>query len=410
MRFHVLGLSPLGVLIAYHLRASSRSVTLVHKSYRNAWASHNRSRGEISVETGGVIQRCGGFQSEVLEKGEISGVGIAFNPNLTRDQTPNYVPLAEDIHTCPIESLVVTSKPTHTLNALSNMLPRLNASSTVVLLQDGMGIFEELVQKVFRNPETRPNFILASNSNGAWFKGTLHVVHAALGAIDFGIIPDPRRRDFEASLADESKPKYERQLNLDDIMRPGNPSYNRYRSLRETVAALSSIDALGSKWRPMADVQIAMRKKLVISALVDPLTALLGCRNGALFRDRGSEGILRNVCKEASEVFRAQLEYETRSYLDSLAPNTDRNQVPLVRMPPELEAENLMDEVRRISRRQGNISSTLTDIKHGRKTEIQYLNGYLVDLGKKYGVPTPVNATLCDMIHMRSAVPLDQRL
>lgn len=410
MRFHVLGLSPLGLLIAYHLRAASRSVTLVHKTYRKAWVSHSRSKGELYMETRGVVQSCGGFQCEVVEKGEISGVGITFNPNLTRGQARNYVPPVEDIHTRPIDSLIVTTRPTETVDALSNLLPRLNASSTVVLFQDGMGIFEEIMQHVFRNPETRPNFILASNTNQAWFKDNYHVVHTAHGTVDFGIVPDPRKRDFEASLVEESKPSHERQLDLDDIAQLGNPSHVQYRSLRETVAALSSLDTLGTKWCPMADVQVAMRKKLVINAAVNPLTAILGCRNGALFRDSGSKSILRNICKEASDVFRAQLEHETESYLDSLAPNTDKSQVPLDRMPPELEAESLMDEVIRTSKRQGNVSSTLSDIRHGRRTEIQYLNGYLVVLGKKYGVPTPVNATLCHLVRMRSAVPLDQRL
>ncbi|KAG6334537.1 hypothetical protein ID866_4553 [Astraeus odoratus] len=411
MRFYVLGLNPIGTLIAYHLRTalpSTHSVTLFHKSYRSARIAYSRSDGALAVETRGVVQKCDGFQSEVLEKGEISGVGVTFNPNLSNEQTPNYVPPAEDIHTDTIESLFVTTKPMFTTNVLSKLVSRLNAKSTIVLLQNGMGILEELVQKVFRNPETRPNFILACNSNGAWLKHTCRVVHSAHGALEFAVVPDPRKRDFEASLMEESKPKYERRLNLDDITQPGDPLYEQYRSLRGTVAVLNSLDALGAKWCPMADVQVAMRKKLVVHAVVNPLTALLGCRNSSLFHDRGSQNILRSVCEEASAVFRAQLEDETECWLRSLGPNVDKSQIPLGRMPPDLEAERLMEEVTRAVCRQGNVSSTLSDITHGRPTEIQYMNGYLVALGKRLGVPTPVNATLCDVIRMRSALPLDQ--
>ena len=408
MRFHVLGLGPLGVLIAYHLRAASRPVTLVYKTYKQARTSHTRGKGAVCVEARGVLQRCSGFEYEVVHKIDESGVGVVYSPNLTRKQMRSYVAPTEDIHTRPIDSLIVTTRPNYTAMALSHLLPRLNASSTIVLLQDGMGILEELVQNVFRNPGTRPNFILASNTNQAWFKDSLHVVHTKHGAIDFGVVSDHRTRDFEASLADESKPTHERQLNLDDITRPGDASHEQYRTLRETVAALSSLEALGARWCSMADAQVAVRRKLVVDAVVNPLTAILGCRNGALFRDWGSKNIMRNVCKEASDVFRAQLEHETGSYLASLPPNMDKSQVPLDRMPPQLEAENLVNEVRRVAVRQGNISSTLADIRHGRRTEIQYLNGYLVALGEKYGVPTPVNATLWHMIRMRSAVPIDQ--
>ena len=39
-------------------------------------------------------------------------------------------------------------------------------------------------------------------------------------------------------------------------------------------------------------------------------------------------------------------------------------------------------------------ASMLKDIEAKRKTEIDYINGPIVTLGKKYGIPTPVNKTL----------------
>lgn len=41
-----------------------------------------------------------------------------------------------------------------------------------------------------------------------------------------------------------------------------------------------------------------------------------------------------------------------------------------------------------------NRSSMLVDILQKRKTEIDYINGAVVNLGKKYNIPTPVNSTL----------------
>lgn len=40
-----------------------------------------------------------------------------------------------------------------------------------------------------------------------------------------------------------------------------------------------------------------------------------------------------------------------------------------------------------------HLSSTLQDIRAGRRTEIDALNGIIADLGKRYGIPTPVNQT-----------------
>ena len=41
-----------------------------------------------------------------------------------------------------------------------------------------------------------------------------------------------------------------------------------------------------------------------------------------------------------------------------------------------------------------NHSSMLQDIMHGRKTEIEAINGAVVREGRRLGVPTPVNRTL----------------
>ncbi len=46
----------------------------------------------------------------------------------------------------------------------------------------------------------------------------------------------------------------------------------------------------------------------------------------------------------------------------------------------------------------GHRSSMLQDIAHGRKTEIDYLNGAVVRAGEALGIPTPVNACVTDMV------------
>lgn len=43
-------------------------------------------------------------------------------------------------------------------------------------------------------------------------------------------------------------------------------------------------------------------------------------------------------------------------------------------------------------------SSTLQSLQRGRKTEVDFLNGYVCEMATKVGVPTPVNAALTQMI------------
>jgi 2-dehydropantoate 2-reductase len=46
-----------------------------------------------------------------------------------------------------------------------------------------------------------------------------------------------------------------------------------------------------------------------------------------------------------------------------------------------------------------NKSSLLVDVLKGRRTEIDYLNGYVVSRGREAGIPTPINSAMVDLIH-----------
>jgi 2-dehydropantoate 2-reductase len=43
-------------------------------------------------------------------------------------------------------------------------------------------------------------------------------------------------------------------------------------------------------------------------------------------------------------------------------------------------------------------SSMLQDLERGRKTEIDFLNGYIVKKGREVGIPTPVNEAIVEMV------------
>jgi len=43
-------------------------------------------------------------------------------------------------------------------------------------------------------------------------------------------------------------------------------------------------------------------------------------------------------------------------------------------------------------------SSSLQSLERGRKTEIDYLNGYICARGRKHGVPTPINDAVVKMV------------
>ena len=48
-------------------------------------------------------------------------------------------------------------------------------------------------------------------------------------------------------------------------------------------------------------------------------------------------------------------------------------------------------------------SSMLQDIRNGRETEIDFMNGQVVRLGERQGVDTPTNRMLVDLIRFKTA-------
>ena len=51
------------------------------------------------------------------------------------------------------------------------------------------------------------------------------------------------------------------------------------------------------------------------------------------------------------------------------------------------------------------ISSTAQDVRRGRRTEIDALNGYVAERGASLGVPAPINRTLHALVKLREEAP-----
>ena len=46
------------------------------------------------------------------------------------------------------------------------------------------------------------------------------------------------------------------------------------------------------------------------------------------------------------------------------------------------------------------VSSTAQDLSRGKKTEIDFLNGYIVELGRRHGIATPYNESVHALVKM----------
>lgn len=417
MRFHCIGVGSIGSLFAFHLRnanpAPETAISLIIKRRGFGRQLTAESSTVITVEDGGIRQSIGGFDVEVVDETAellhdflISPKGTIRLPvsSAAQKRIPRPTPLSKHLantpgfNTSPIESLIVTTKTTSTLDAITKLQSRLSPSSTIVLLQNGMGVYDTLVSSLFKNPKTRPNFVLGTTDHGAWSKGPLDVVHAGHGSIHFSIIPDPLgRRDFEKSMRPYSNKAG--WPSSQDILTPTENAFaddppDKFVSLAETMRVLGQCSSLETHWVPIADMHRRLLHKLVINSCINPLTALLGCRNGHLFGNPPAHQIIRSVCAEAAAILSAHAQEERETARNG-------NRVP---NPPTAKA--LETQVIRVARvTAANMSSMLQDVQRRRPTEIDFINGYMSRLGAKYGVPTPSNDMLLHLIKLKATVP-----
>jgi 2-dehydropantoate 2-reductase len=394
MRIHILGLGSIGSLVAHHLRTAlpkQHDVVLIHKNIEYAFAA--KQHGGLTIERDGVQARSSGFHVEDIQSKK------QYHISQSSSQQPT------NVHDRKIHSLIVTTKANHTIEALKRVRSRLAPHCTIVLLQNGMGMHENISENLFRNPLSRPHFILSSNTHGVTPKRRYHFVHAGWGELQFGIVPDSRGRNYENGFSGDNLFGADRAARLADIADPAQPDFPIYQSLRNTMAALLLLTPLRPSWVPYDQVVTAMRRKLVVNSIINPLSAIMNCKNGDLFKCESSMQLMRRMCIETSRIFAAQdaekkQDEENEEEFDIL------DSAALQRST--LTADSLEKECLRVANvTSQNYSSMLNDVYKGKDTEINHLNGYLLNEARKYGVHCPTTLTVTQMLNMRRAIPLD---
>jgi 2-dehydropantoate 2-reductase len=136
--------------------------------------------------------------------------------------------------------------------------------------------------------------------------------------------------------------------------------------IRKTgIPTLPSDDIIRDKWM-----------KAFYNIALNPLSAILRVPYGFLGEHEETKALMYNLLAEAFQVAQAEhiaLKYDIDSYFEFLIER---------QVPPTASHR----------------SSMLQDIERGKKTEIDYLNGFIVERGKVHGIPTPNNKTITQII------------
>ena len=135
--------------------------------------------------------------------------------------------------------------------------------------------------------------------------------------------------------------------------------------LRDVAATLA---AGGLETEIVDNMQVHVWAKLFVNAGINALTAIHGCRNGDLLDMPEVRAQLVKVVREAAAVAGALV-------------------IPIVADPVAATLEVCRATAE-------NISSMLQDVRHQRPTEIDAINGAIVEHGHRLQVPVPANELL----------------
>ncbi|KAL8967318.1 MAG: hypothetical protein Q9183_002975, partial [Haloplaca sp. 2 TL-2023] len=366
-RIYILGVGNIGGFTAHSLAGipNRPPMTLLFSSRisMNNWDEQGQSlkltshglqdtKSEFDVE---YVQRPRPVAEEAPEVEEVKGT----SPSVPAE-APEVEQTGETIH-----NLIVSTKAFHTVDALKRVAHRLTSESSILFLQNGMGIIEEVNERVFPEPEKRPQYLQGVISHGVKQIKPFSLSYSGRGTTALAILP----RNIE-----EIKPDFE-------------PSALY---LLRTMTRTPVLAAVGFPPTDLLQFQI---EKLAANAIINPLTALLNCSNGELLNRPSISRVIRLLLAEISLVIKALPELQG---------------VPNVKMRFDIRRlEHIVIDL--AGQTAANKSSMLQDIHGGSRTEIDYITGYLVRRGEEVGIQCILNYMLQHMVKAKDRLEGERR-
>ncbi|KAI9354575.1 ketopantoate reductase PanE/ApbA C terminal-domain-containing protein [Zopfochytrium polystomum] len=375
---HVLGAGAIGLLFAHHLKrgfAAANNVETVlllrnPHSHGDACVRGFLAQENVSVTVFPAASSCSSSPSVSTHRVEYIG----------RQTSPNG----------PISTLLVCTQAHETASALSDLFAcesgRIDGDSILVLLQNGvLRVAEQLTVRsgggqapVCTNssekqmqfcrlpPISADRIILGSTTHGVTrsVKAKFEIYHAGNGSAHFGPLPSPsfsKRLEFQGF--NGPLERNDRREAVLDLFR--QPSFS---------SALGIVTSL-----PWSSMKSVLFTKLAVNACLNPLTAILSCRNGVVADSPSSALLVRSLCAELIPVLTDQLS-DAHLTVDSLA-------------------DLVLDVAKRT---QLNRNSMEVAVSRGAsQTEADFISGYLIECAQRIGLDMPTHRTLRTLLQAK---------
>lgn len=171
-------------------------------------------------------------------------------------------------------------------------------------------------------------------------------------------------------------------FSLGSISEDPNPKIREVKALLEMMGPVHLDDNfVGNRW-----------SKLLINAAFSGMSAVLGCTFGETVDKIPQRKVVQAIMKECMDVCKAAgIRIEPVQGKDIVKLFNFNNPVKkafsLLLLPFAIKKHRLLK------------ASMLQDLEHGKKTEVDSINGSVCSYGRKVGCPTPANDKVVEIIH-----------
>ncbi|KAI8143658.1 ketopantoate reductase PanE/ApbA C terminal-domain-containing protein [Fennellomyces sp. T-0311] len=229
MQFYILGAGAVGCQIATALRSNHHDVTLILRTAQAVQDFYRQGSKIIYQRIDQKPIRVGGFHA--VTANNVKG---------------------------PLKTVIVTTKSLQALEAVKSIKSALSPSTTLVLLQNGMGLAEELLSNLWPGVSKAysPSFIIGVNRHSVWRRTLFSIQHNSGWT---------------------------------------SPEEGIFLTLTNTP----DLNATAVEW---SKLRVLMMRKLVVNGSISVVAKLLECKNGLLLDNPYALGLIRGICDEAAQV------------------------------------------------------------------------------------------------------------
>ncbi|KAG0681784.1 2-dehydropantoate 2-reductase (Ketopantoate reductase) (KPA reductase) (KPR) [Pichia californica] len=264
-----------------------------------------------------------------------------------------------------IDFLLICVKTFDTIKSLTPILDKINNKTRILLIQNGMGVVDELYSTLWKKNEDRPTIYQGVISHGIWQApedaNTYNYNHAGFGDLKICEIP----RDLK---------------HITD---------NKIIEKDEIIKQLIESD-LNVKKYSYDELLVYQIQKFLVNCCMNCTTSIIDTINYKLNNSKEVDELYTSIVSESLAVLRKAYPILQTSELAKKLLNTEK-QIGFVKHVG-------------FSINGKNSTSMRQDVLNLRDTEIDYINGHIIKKAFEEGMSAPVSETICNLVKIKLLV------